>query len=793
MPATPAVWQQSRVSWKVPSGLALCGELEWGAHICHFYETRADLVDTLVPFFAAGLAHHERCLWVTADPLPARDAHDALSEQVPDLDRLVASGQIRIVDHSAWHTRTGRLDAEALLEVWIAAEREALAAGYTGLRATGNVSFLASQEPWHELEAYEARVSDTFAGHRIIGLCSYPLGETLGKDVLRVIRNHQCALARHGGAWELVENAEIELAKEQLRRANEELERRVHERTTELRDALDRLAAENADAHLLRDLSATLVADDDVATLYRKLIDAAATVMHSDFASMQAFHPERGPGGALELIAHRGFPPEAAEHWAWVSPKSSCVCGRALEAHARVVVADVEQCDYVAGTADLATFRSSGIRAVQSTPLWSRSGALVGMLSTHWNRPYEPDERDLRLFDILVRQAADLIERTAAMEALHARTAELVEADRRKDEFLATLAHELRNPLAPIRTGLAVLQTRNADAIERVVPIMERQVGHMVRLIDDLLDVSRVSRGKVTLRRERVAMRSVIESAIETNRPAIDAGHHAFEVTMPDTPLWIDGDATRLAQVVSNVLDNAAKYTPDGGAIRLFVEDIGDEVAVRICDSGIGIAPEMLPRVFELFAQAEHSLDRARGGLGIGLALARMLVELHGGRITAESEGPGRGSMFTIWLPLRDTAPGPATLEPAARAAGAGLRILVVDDNVDGARTLAMLLEAAGHTTELVFESPTALDAALRFRPDLVFLDIGMPGLSGHDVARLLRGRSELAHAVIVALTGWGSAEDRARSRAAGCDYHLTKPVLPDALADVIARARRAG
>ncbi|HEX8795376.1 MAG TPA: ATP-binding protein [Polyangiaceae bacterium] len=559
--------------------------------------------------------------------------------------------------------------------------------------------------------------------------------------------------------------------------------------TAELHEALGALEAELADSRLLHELSAAFVDEQDLSVFHQKLVDAAARVMRSDAASMQSFHPERGASGELRLLAHRGFDAEAAAYWEWVRPDSRCACGQALRDRDRTVVPDVEAPGVEVGVGDLAAFRRLGIRSMQTTPLRSRGGALVGMLSTHWSRPHVPSERDLRNFDILARQAADLIERSKAMEALRARTAQLIAADRHKDEFLATLAHELRNPLAPIRTGLALLHARKADAFDRVVPMMERQLGHMVRLIDDLLDVSRVSQGKVTLRKERVPLRSVVDSAIETSRPLLEAGRHRFGVSISGPTLWLDADATRLAQVISNVLNNAAKYTPDGGRIRLVAERMGEDAIITVTDDGVGIAPEMLPRVFDLFAQLEPSLERAHGGLGIGLSLAKMLVEMHGGSIRAQSDGPGLGSAFVIRLPLAvgsNVAVSPANGHVASPVA-ARHRVLVVDDNVDGAEMLAMLLEETGHATKVVCESPKAVAAALAFRPDVVFLDLGMPELDGFELARRLRQEPELERTVLVALTGFGGDDDRRRSRQAGVDRHLTKPVLPSALAELLA------
>ena len=357
--------------------------------------------------------------------------------------------------------------------------------------------------------------------------------------------------------------------------------------------------------------------------------------------------------------------------------------------------------------------------------------------------------------------------------------AALREADRRKDEFLATLAHELRNPLAPVRTALEILRRRAGGDPEagRLVGMMERQVSHLVRLVDDLLDVSRITRGRAELRRQPVGLAGVIARAVEAARPDLDARRHRLEVDLPARDVVLDADPDRLEQVVTNLLTNAAKYTPHGGR-------------VRVADDGIGIRPEMLPRLFDLFQQADRVPGRMSEGLGIGLSLVRGLVELHGGTVSAASPGPGLGSEFVVRLsaaPTADPPPGPAgpaagpALAPARR-----LRIVVVDDNADGAESLATLLGFAGHDVRVCHDGPAALAVVPAFRPDVVLCDIGLPGLDGYEVARRLRGLG-LGPAALVALTGYGQEEDRRRSREAGFQAHLVKPVDPQALAGLLA------
>ncbi|WP_437961819.1 GAF domain-containing protein [Sorangium sp. So ce119] len=418
-----------------------------------------------------------------------------------------------------------------------------------------------------------------------------------------------------------------------------------------------------------------------------------------------------------------------------------------------------------------------------------RSGENLGLIQLTDKHDGEFTESDEAILVQLAHIASVAIENARLYDQLR-------DQDRRKDEFLATLAHELRNPLAPIRTGLEILQVAGSgEQARKILAMMERQIGHMVRMVDDLLDVSRITRGKVELRRERVDLRSVLNGALETSRPLIEAAAHELAVRLPAEPLLLDADPTRLAQVFANLLNNAAKYTPRGGVIRLTAQREGAGVVVRVVDNGVGIPADMLPKVFDMFTQVVRSIDRAQGGLGIGLTLVRRLVELHGGTVHAESDGPGCGSTFAVRLPLaaaeepasRRSSPG-----PAGRDAAAALRILVVDDNVDGAESLALLLRMSGHRTRAVHTGPEALAAARELGADVVFLDIGLPGMSGYEVARRLRAEPGFAGLVLVALTGWGTEDDRRQAREAGFDHHLTKPVDAAELRRLVASVAQA-
>jgi len=401
--------------------------------------------------------------------------------------------------------------------------------------------------------------------------------------------------------------------------------------------------------------------------------------------------------------------------------------------------------------------------------------------------------------DLLARVASQLemvrLRRDAEL-AMAKSERQLREADARKDEFLALLAHELRNPLAPIRTGLELIRLSGdaPDTVRRVRGMIERQVTLMVRLIDDLLDVSRITSGKIVLQRRPTALAELVQSAVEAQRAAIEAAHIALTIQLPPQPCVVDVDPARIVQIVSNILHNASKFTPPGGRINLSVEVERDAspngrcAVIRVTDSGIGIAPALLGRIFDLFTQGDATSERAQGGLGIGLALARRLTEMHGGEIVASSDGPGCGSEFLLRLPLSqaaaETDPLHMITTPRVRS-----RALIIDDNRDAATTMSMFVEELGGAALTAHDGASGLAAIESFHPDIVFMDIGMPGLDGYEVCRRIRQMPTQQNVVLVAVTGWGQAQDKRRALEVGFDAHLTKPVDPDAVAQLLAGA----
>ena len=401
----------------------------------------------------------------------------------------------------------------------------------------------------------------------------------------------------------------------------------------------------------------------------------------------------------------------------------------------------------------------------------------------------------------IIGTVADITINKEREEELRRLAANLSEADRRKTEFLAVLAHELRNPLAPIRHGLQLLSTHadNFQTLNKVRDMMDRQVNQMVRLVDDLLDVARITSGKVELRKQRSEIGDVIKVAVETSMPLVEASNHSLSISVPEESMPVYVDPERISQVISNLLNNAAKYTPPGGTIILNVSHEDSEVVVSVTDNGIGIAPDSIGNVFELFRQVEHDLERSPGGLGIGLSLVRQLVNLHGGTVSAESAGEGAGCTFTIRLAMIDVPSSAVTIQtPEQHIPGAAknLHILIADDNIDAAEILSMLLQTWGHHIDIANNGHMAFNMARDLQPDVVFLDIGMPGMNGYEVAKSLRKIPQLNSATLVALTGWGSEQDLARSKDAGFNHHLIKPVdmaiIESLLANIVANDRQA-
>ncbi len=503
----------------------------------------------------------------------------------------------------------------------------------------------------------------------------------------------------------------------------------------------------------------------DVTERVRQQAESKAS--HERFAHLADAVPQivtvRGPGGDLEFVNRR-----------WVE-----YTGRP-DSEADDFVGAVHPDDAAGLTARWRIAKSARALLEVESRLRRYDGVYRWFLTRAVPVPEVDNPADFRWFGT----STDIHDQREAAEKLR-------EADRRKDEFLATLAHELRNPLAPIRNGLKVMQlgSNGSEVVERTRAMMERQLEHLVVLVDDLLDVSRITQGKFALRRQPADLARAVADAVDAVRPLLDQFGHRLAVVAPPTPVRVDGDPTRLAQVVGNLLTNSAKYTPPGGDIVLTLEQRDAEAVVVVKDNGVGIPAASLGSIFGLFSQVDRTLEKTTGGLGIGLALVKGLVEMHGGAVVAASDGEGRGSTFTVRLPALPPEPPAPTPEPtpAADQAPRRWRVLVVDDNQDGADSLATLIELSGHEVRAAYDGLQAVAAAGEFRPDLILMDVGMPRLNGLDATRRIRA-AEWGRAVhIVSLTGWGQEQDRHNSAEAGANGHLVKPVAPETVFRLLA------
>ncbi len=675
----------------------------------------------------------------------------------------------------------------------------------------------------------------------------------------------------------------------------------------ELERAQQHLAADHAGLERLHELSSRLISHEELPALLQAVIDAAVDLTHAQKGTLQLFDET---SKTLRIVSHRGFQKPFLDHFSVVH-EGPAVCGEALRRRARVLVEDVSKSPIFLGTPTMAVMEAAGVRAVQSTLLVARDGALLGMFSTHWTEPHRPEEGTLRLLDLLAREAGSLIENyqraealreseerlrlaqqvahvgsfewniqtglntwSAELEAMYglptggfANTQpaweqlvhpedregairlvekalatgqpvegdwrvvwsdgsvhwlagrfqaskdpagnplrltgvniditerkraeeELLEADRRKNEFLAVLSHELRNPLAPIRNSTFILERAapGGDQAKRALGVIDRQAGQLARLVDDLLDVTRISRNKIQLQRQTLELNELVRRTMEDQRSLFEKAQVHLELQPAPRPVFVNADWNRLAQVLGNLLQNAAKFTGRGGKTRITLgtDTARKRAVIRVEDTGVGMAPEMVARLFQPFSQADSTLDRSKGGLGLGLALAKGLVDLHGGEVTAHSAGPGQGAEFVVRLPLAMEEI--AMPQLGERAASGRRRVLIIEDNIDAADSLRDVLELGEHEVAVTYDGPQGIAKARECRPEVVLCDIGLPGIDGYEVARAFRADQALKGTYLVALSGYALPEDLQRAQDAGFDRHVAKPPSLEQLEQILAK-----
>lgn len=517
----------------------------------------------------------------------------------------------------------------------------------------------------------------------------------------------------------------------------------------------------------LNELVAKLANAHDAQSMLEAILSTITSLHQTDFGLLFLYHPETD---ALHIGASLGFCEEFKTHLKRMKPGMGS-CGTAYAEKRRVIVEDTENDPLFISMREIA--RKYNLRSAHSTPVVNRAGVCIGVLCVCFHEPRRPTELETHLSDLYVRQAADFMERIKNEEALK-------EADRRKDEFLAMLAHELRNPLAPITHGIHVLDSPHAseEIKDEARKMMKRQVHQMKRLIDDLMDISRVNQGKIELQKQQLCLNDIIQAALETANPLITEKRHEIIISQPYDPIWLEGDMVRLSQIFANLLNNAAKYTDEGGCIIITIHKEGLEVIISIKDNGIGIPKKMLSSIFALFVQVDNTLERAQDGLGIGLTLVKELVALHGGRVSVYSKGKGTGSEFTVRLPVvLNEIQQPSASAAIPTSTKKKYQVLVIDDNEAWTKTLGWTLELLGHEVQLAHDAKTGIEIARASQPDVILLDIGLPYINGYDLCKQMRQETETKNTVIIAQTGWGQQEHRNLSRQAGFDHHLVKPI----------------
>jgi signal transduction histidine kinase len=902
--------------------------VRWGAHLCHFYRTREELEEIVVPFFAAGVANHEKCIWIATAQLPAERARALFARALPDLDARIGDGQVAIIDRDDWIARTGVLDNERRIEHWLERERIALADGFSGLRITGDTTWIET-DAWRELATHEARLHRALHGRRITALCSYELDRCGPHEIIDVLRNHKSALMRRNGVWEHIGSATAALAfattpsgskhhtveffeqedfpassmarrladalstahgavavcsREHLAQLRKAIARRLdpseHLASGRLvlidADTLYAACVDALDFEAAIDIAIggpvrTLVEKHGKARIYGELVDVCCQQSRRDLAvrverwlnrlleqqpidlhcgytvssfdNAESIHDFRAVcdehghvfarnqinapdpnrlaaelqqvSSILEVeVAKRA----AAETEALVSREHLVVLQRITSALGEavtydnlgaVVTAEISRALEASRVALVIGGQLIALRGITTPEDTTTIAQLIEHLPAQWTTSdertpelawiggelvavmplvfaqdrigtlllgFEKDELTIAeraLTDDLVRQLSLSVERARVYEQATQDRVVAERASAARDQFLAMLGHELRNPLSPILSATQLMRLRAPEQLVKERSTIERSVTRMIRLVDDLLDVAQIARGEITLAREPTELCDVVQEAVEAARAVID-DRMRFAVAIP-SGLVADLDRARMRQVIVNLIVNAAKSgDEDDAGIEIAARAAGESIELVLRDEGNGIEPELLPHVFDLFVQARQGLDRSRGGLGIGLPIARTIVELHGGTISVTSEGEGTGATFTIALPRWQVQRNTDRIVMPIKPFGAR-RILVVDDNEDAAWLLAEALRLLGHEVRITHDGISALAMAREWTPEVALLDIGLPGMNGFELCRELAKLPQRPYTI--AVSGYGQPKDRALAREAGFDAHFVKPV----------------
>ncbi len=562
-------------------------------------------------------------------------------------------------------------------------------------------------------------------------------------------------------------------------------------RDEELKAIKDSLSAEVAALNNLHAISTQFIRQDNLQSIYHEILKAAIVMSHADKGSIQVLDKEKG---SLKLLIHSGFEKPYLEHFDSVTLTQNAYW-QALKQNKRIITEDVLSNSVFMGTPDMQIVLAEQIVSVQSTTMVSSAGNLLGVISTHYKTKHQFNERELRMFDLLARQAADVIERARMEKALQqseqralALVEELQKADQNKNDFISMLSHELRNPLAVIMAGVSLLElTDDSQKTRSTKEIMKRQSAQLCRLVDDLLDLTRINMNKIKLKSQRVELCKLVAEVVDDYKGQFEEKGIRLETDITPDPLFLDADAARLTQVIGNLLHNAVKFTKTGGAAILSVYKQEEQAVICVKDNGIGLNTEILLDVFQPFVQLDNSIDRSNGGLGLGLAIVKGMVELHGGSVSAFSEGVGKGTQFTVLLPISYGEENDQGQKHSTGTPSRLFRILCIEDNTDFAEILCSMLEQFGHKAISARNGLDGIAKAKEFTPDVIFCDIGLPGINGYEVAKRIRSDPALAGVYMIGLTGYAGSKDIELAVNAGFNKHMSKPVDMNALNQVLA------
>lgn len=569
---------------------------------------------------------------------------------------------------------------------------------------------------------------------------------------------------------------------------------KLKQKEAELITIKNSLAAEVEGLTKLHAISRQFISQNNLQEIYKEILEAAITLTHTDKGCIQIFDKQIN---CLKIIESNGLEEQILNQFKF-TPFGKRTSGKAFSERRRVIVEDIQQTSIYSET-DKKCYLYAGIRTIQSTPLISNTGSIVGILLTYYTLKHQFEERELRMLDLLARTAADVIERTINEEAIQRSekralflVKELRKMDKNKNEFLSVLSHELRNPLASIMMSLSLLDIVEPDGeqVKQIKEVMKRQTNQLSRLVNDLTDITRITQNKINLKKERVNLNELISRVVEDSKLLFESKGVSLKVDLTSIPLYMEADPVRLAQVIGNLLDNSAKFTAKGDntLVTVWKDEDKQEAVICVQDNGMGIKPDLIPDLFHPFIQLDDSLARSSGGFGLGLAIVKGMVELHGGSVSAFSEGSGKGSQFTIRLPLFEVSNNNRVEQPkVGKEPSQTLRILVIDDIPDVAEILCSLLRQMGHEVISANNGCEGITKAKEFRPDVLLCDIGMPGMNGYEVAKIIRCDNELMDVFLIALTGYAQPDDLMRAKECGFDRHVAKPVDFDTLKQILA------